>query len=112
MFRGSIPALVTIFRDEALDEAAYRGFVAWQIAEGSHGLVPAGTTGESATLTPAEHGRVVEIAIEAADGRIPVIAGCGSNDPAHAIALTRTAKGLGATAALHVPPYYNRPNQE
>ncbi|MFL6858341.1 MAG: 4-hydroxy-tetrahydrodipicolinate synthase [Allosphingosinicella sp.] len=112
MFRGSIPALVTIFRDEALDEAAYRAFCRWQVAEGSHGLVPAGTTGESATLTPAEHRRVVEIAIEAAEGRIPVIAGCGSNDTAHAIALTRMAKALGATAALHVPPYYNRPNQE
>jgi 4-hydroxy-tetrahydrodipicolinate synthase len=112
MFRGSIPALVTIFRDEALDEAAYRDFVAWQIAEGSHGLVPAGTTGESATLRPDEHRRVIEICVEAAAGRIPVIAGCGSNDTAHAIALTRVAKECGADAALHVPPYYNRPNQE
>jgi 4-hydroxy-tetrahydrodipicolinate synthase len=112
MFRGSIPALVTIFRDEALDEAAYRAFVEWQIAEGSHGLVPAGTTGESATLRPDEHRRVIEICVEAATGRIPVIAGCGSNDTAHAIALTRVAKECGADAALHVPPYYNRPNQE
>ena len=112
MYRGSIPALVTIFRDEALDERAYLDFCRWQVAEGSHGLVPAGTTGESATLTPAEHRRVIELALEAAAGRVPVIAGCGSNDTAHAIALTRTAKELGAAAALHVPPYYNRPNQE
>src|SRR3954451_3843164 len=112
MFRGSIPALVTIFRDEALDEAAYPDFVAWQIAEGSHGLVPTGTTGESATLRPDEHRRVVEICVEASGGRIPVIAGCGSNATAHAIALTRAAKDAGADAALHVPPYYNRPNQD
>src|SRR3954447_3995433 len=112
MYRGSLPALVTPFRDEALDEGVYRSFVEWQIAEGSHGLVPAGTTGESATLTPAEHRRVIEICVEAAAGRVPVIAGCGSNDTAHAIALTRMAKEAGADAALHVPPYYNRPNQE
>jgi 4-hydroxy-tetrahydrodipicolinate synthase len=112
MFRGSIPALVTIFRDEALDEGAYRDFCAWQIAEGSHGLVPCGTTGESATLTLDEHRRAIGIAVEAAAGRVPVIAGCGSNDTAHAIALTRSAKEAGADAALHVPPYYNRPNQE
>jgi 4-hydroxy-tetrahydrodipicolinate synthase len=112
MFRGSLPALVTLFRDEALDEGAYRGFVDWQIAEGSHGLVPAGTTGESATLTDAEHRRVIEIAVEVAAGRVPVIAGCGSNDTAHAIALTRAAKEAGADAALHVPPYYNRPGQD
>lgn len=112
MFRGSLPALVTLFRDEALDEGAYRAFVDWQIAEGSHGLVPAGTTGESATLTDSEHRRVVEICVDAAAGRIPVIAGCGSNDTAHAVALTRAAKDAGASAALHVPPYYNRPNQD
>jgi 4-hydroxy-tetrahydrodipicolinate synthase len=112
MFRGSLPALVTLFRDEALDEAAYRAFVDWQIAEGSHGLVPAGTTGESATLTPHEHRRAIEICVEAASGKVPVIAGCGSNDTAHAIALTRSAREAGADAVLHVPPYYNRPNQE
>ncbi|MDB5692631.1 MAG: dihydrodipicolinate synthase [Alphaproteobacteria bacterium] len=112
MFRGSLPALVTLFRDEALDESAYRAFVGWQIEEGSHGLVPAGTTGESATLTPAEHRRAIGICVEAASGRVPVVAGCGSNDTAHAIALTRAAKEAGADAALHVPPYYNRPNQE
>jgi len=112
MFRGSIPALVTPFRDEALDEGAFLDFVRWQVAEGSHALVPCGTTGESATLTTPEHRRVVELAIEGADGRVKVIAGCGSNDTAHAIALTRSAKEAGADAALHVPPYYNRPNQE
>ena len=112
MFRGSLPALLTPFRDEALDEGAYRDFVQWQIAEGSHGLVPAGTTGESATLRPDEHRRVIEICVEAAAGKVPVIAGCGSNDTDHAIALTRVAKACGADAALHVPPYYNRPNQE
>lgn len=112
MFKGSIPALATPFRDEALDEDAYRGLVEWQLAEGSHGLVPCGTTGESATLRPDEHRRAIEICVEAAAGRVPVIAGCGSNDTAHAIALTRIAKEAGADAALHVPPYYNRPNQE
>jgi 4-hydroxy-tetrahydrodipicolinate synthase len=112
MFRGSIPALVTIFRDEALDERAFLDFVRWQIGEGSHALVPCGTTGESATLTSAEHRRVIELAIEGSDGRVKVIAGCGSNDTAHAIELTRSAREAGADAALHVPPYYNRPNQE
>ncbi len=112
MFRGSIPALVTIFRDEALDGHAFLDFVRWQVAEGSHALVPCGTTGESATLSSAEHRRVIELAIEGAGGRVKVIAGCGSNDTAHAIALTRSAKEAGADAALHVPPYYNRPNQE
>ena len=112
MFRGSIPALVTPFRDEAFDEGAYRSFVAWQIAEGSHGLVPCGTTGEGATLDSAEHRRAIAICVELAAGTIPVIAGCGSNDTRHAIALTRAAREAGADAALHVPPYYNRPNQE
>src|SRR5687768_11479539 len=112
MFRGSIPALVTIFRDEALNEHAFLDFVRWQVAEGSHALVPCGTTGESATLTSAEHRRVIELAIEGAAGRVKVIAGCGSNNTAHAIELTRSAREAGADAALHVPPYYNRPNQE
>jgi 4-hydroxy-tetrahydrodipicolinate synthase len=112
MFRGSIPALVTLFRDEALDEAAYRAFCEWQIAEGSHALVPCGTTGESATLSPAEHRRAIEIAVEAGAGRVKILAGCGSNDTAHAIALSRAAKDAGADAVLHVPPYYNRPNQD
>ena len=112
MFRGSIPALVTPFRDEAFDEGAYRAFVEWQIGEGSNGLVPCGTTGESATLTATEHRRVVGVCVEVAAGRVPVIAGCGANDTARAIARTRAAADAGAAAALHVPPYYNRPNQE
>ena len=112
MFRGSIPALVTIFRDEALEEGAFLEFVRWQVSEGSHALVPCGTTGESATLSATEHRRVIELAVEGAAGRVKVIAGCGSNDTAHAIELTRSAKAAGADAALHVPPYYNRPNQE
>ncbi|MEA3042170.1 MAG: 4-hydroxy-tetrahydrodipicolinate synthase [Sphingomonadales bacterium] len=112
MFRGSIPALVTIFRDEALDERAYRDFCAWQISEGSHGLVPCGTTGEGATLDSAEHRRAIEICVGTAAGKVPVIAGCGSNDTRRAIEYTRVAKAAGADAALHVPPYYNRPNQE
>ena len=112
MFQGSFPALVTPFRDEAFDELTYRSFVEWQINEGSHGLVPCGTTGESAKLRPDEHRRAIEVCVELSRGRVPVIAGCGSNDTAHAIALTRTAKEAGADAALHVPPYYNRPNQE
>ncbi|MGZ8997332.1 MAG: 4-hydroxy-tetrahydrodipicolinate synthase [Allosphingosinicella sp.] len=112
MLRGSIPALVTPFRDEAFAEEDYRIFVEWQISEGSHGLVPCGTTGESATLTSSEHRKVVECCVSVARGRVPVVAGCGSNDTAHAIALTRSAQEAGADAALHVPPYYNRPNQD
>lgn len=112
MFSGSIPALVTLFRDEAFDEGAYRAFVAWQIAQGSHGLVPCGTTGEGSTLDLEEHVRAVKACVEVAAGKVPVIAGCGSNGTSHAIALTRSAKDAGADAALHVPPYYNRPNQE
>lgn len=112
MFNGSIPALVTLFRDEAFDEGAYRAFVGWQIAEGSHGLVPCGTTGEGSTLDSAEHRRAIEICVDVAAGKVPVIAGCGSNETRHAIALTRAAKEAGADAALHVPPYYNRPNQD
>jgi 4-hydroxy-tetrahydrodipicolinate synthase len=112
MFRGSIPALVTIFRDEAFDESAFRDFVDWQIAEGSHGLVPCGTTGESATLTAEEHYRVVEVCVEQADGRVPVIAGCGSNSTQVAIQNMEAAKARGADAALIVLPYYNRPSQD
>jgi 4-hydroxy-tetrahydrodipicolinate synthase len=112
MFKGSIPALVTPFRDEAFDEGAYRTFVEWQIQQGSHGLVPCGTTGESATLSAEEHYRVVEVCVEAADGRVPVIAGCGSNATATAIQNMKAAKDRGADAALVVLPYYNRPNQD
>jgi 4-hydroxy-tetrahydrodipicolinate synthase len=112
MFFGSIPALVTPFAAGRVNEAAFREFVEWQIDEGSNALVPCGTTGEGATLTDEEHRRVIEITVEVARGRVPVIAGCGSNNTAHAIELTKAAKQAGADAALHVPPYYNRPNQE
>lgn len=112
MFFGSIPALVTPFAAGRVDEALFRDFVAWQLSEGSDGLVPCGTTGEAATLTTAEHRRLIEIAVELVDGKVPVIAGCGSNNTAHAIELTRSARDAGADAALHVPPYYNRPNQD
>jgi 4-hydroxy-tetrahydrodipicolinate synthase len=112
MFRGSIPALVTPFRDDLFDEQVYRSFVAWQIEEGSHGLVPVGTTGESATLSGAEHARVIRACVEEARGRVPVLAGCGSNNTAHAIELVKAAADAGADAALLVPPYYNRPNQD
>lgn len=110
--KGSMPALITPMKNGAVDEVAYRRFVAWQIAEGSHGLVPAGTTGESATLSHAEHMRVVEICVEEAAGKVPVIAGAGSNSTAEAIALTRHAKEVGADAVLSVEPYYNKPTQE
>jgi 4-hydroxy-tetrahydrodipicolinate synthase len=112
MFFGSIPALVTPFSGDCVDEDSLRELIEWQIDEGSNGLVPCGTTGEAATLSTDEHRRVVEIAVEVARGRVPVIAGCGSNNTAHAIALTKIAKAAGADAALHVPPYYNRPNQD
>ena len=112
MFFGSIPALVTPFSDGRVAEDTFRELVEWQIAEGSNALVPCGTTGEAATLSTQEHRRVIEIAVETARGRVPVIAGCGSNNTAHAIELTRNAKEVGADAALHVPPYYNRPNQD
>src|SRR3974390_75124 len=110
--KGSMPALITPFKNGAVDEAAFRRLVSWQIAEGSHGLVPAGTTGESATLSHEEHHRVVELCIEEANGRVPVIAGAGSNATAEAIALTKHAKEAGADAVLSVAPYYNRPTQE
>jgi 4-hydroxy-tetrahydrodipicolinate synthase len=113
MFSGSIPALVTPF-DEAgsFDEAAYRALVEWQIEEGSSALVPCGTTGEAATLTAEEHFRIVGICVDQARGRVPVIAGAGSNDTRVACANIRSARAAGADAALMVPPYYNRPNQE
>src|SRR6188508_457731 len=112
MFFGSIPALVTPFAAGRVNEAAFRDLVEWQIDEGSNALVPCGTTGEGATLSDDEHRRVIEITVEVARGRVPVIAGCGSNNTAHAIELTKAAKAAGADAALHVPPYYNRPNQD
>ena len=112
MYFGSIPALVTPFAAGRVAEDTFRELVEWQIDEGSNGLVPCGTTGEAATLSTDEHRRVIEIAVEVARGRVPVIAGCGSNNTAHAIELTRNAREAGADAALHVPPYYNRPNQD
>jgi 4-hydroxy-tetrahydrodipicolinate synthase len=110
--RGSMPALITPMKDGAIDEGAFRKFVSWQIAEGSHGLVPMGTTGESATVSHEEHMRVVELCVEEANGRVPVIAGAGSNATAEAIKLTQYAKQVGADAVLSVTPYYNRPSQE
>ena len=112
MFSGSIPALVTPFRDGTIDEAAFRAFVDWQIAEGSSALVPCGTTGESATMTVEEHNRVIAICVDQAAGRVPVIAGCGSNDTRIALDHMYAAQAAGADAALVVAPYYNKPNQD
>ena len=113
MFKGSLVALITPMRtDGAVDEKKFEAFVDWQIKEGTHGVVPVGTTGESPTLTHDEHKRVVEIAIGVAKGRVPVIAGTGSNSTAEAIDLTKHAKKAGANAALVVTPYYNKPTQE
>ncbi len=111
MFSGSIPALVTPFRNGEFDEAAFRALVDWQISEGSAALVPCGTTGEASTLSNAEHHRVIEICIEQAGGRVPVIAGCGSNDTKNAALHMTFAKKAGAAAGLCVAPYYNRPSQ-
>jgi 4-hydroxy-tetrahydrodipicolinate synthase len=112
MFSGSIVALLTPFKNGKVDEKAFQSFVDWQITQGTNGLVPVGTTGESPTLSHEEHMRVVELCIEAAAGRVPVMAGAGSNSTAEAIALTRLAKQAGADAVLSVTPYYNKPTQE
>lgn len=113
MFKGSLVALVTPMRlDGSVDERAFGDLVDWQINEGTHGIIPVGTTGESPTLSHEEHKRVVEIAVEVARRRVPVIAGTGSNSTAEAIDLTRHAKAAGADAALVVTPYYNKPTQE
>jgi 4-hydroxy-tetrahydrodipicolinate synthase len=112
MFKGSITALITPFRNGAVDEAAFQSFVEWQIAEGTDGLVPCGTTGESPTLSHDEHNRVVALCVEVAKGKVPVIAGAGSNSTAEAIALAGHAKKAGADAVLVVTPYYNKPTQE
>lgn len=112
MFKGSLVALITPFKNGAVDEAAFQHFVEWQIAEGTDGLVPCGTTGESPTLTHEEHMRVVDLCIEMARGRVPVIAGTGSNSTQEAVHLTHHAKEAGADAALVVTPYYNKPTQE
>ena len=112
MFKGSFVALITPFANGSVDEDAFQSFVDWQIKHGTHGLVPCGTTGESPTLSHAEHERVVDMCIEVAKGRVPVVAGAGSNATEEAISLTRHAKAAGADAVLHVTPYYNKPNQE
>ncbi|AJC81047.1 dihydrodipicolinate synthase 3 [Rhizobium etli bv. phaseoli str. IE4803] len=112
MFKGSITALVTPFLDGKVDEEAYTSLVEWQIAEGSHGVVPCGTTGESPTLSHAEHKRLVERTVEVARGRVPVIAGAGSNSTDEAIDFSRHAQAAGADALLIVAPYYNKPTQE
>ena len=111
MFRGSLPAMITPFKDGAVDFEALKSLVDWHIAEGSHGLVPVGTTGESPTLTHEEHEAVVEAVVKAAAGRVPVIAGAGSNNTVEAIRLARHAEKVGAAAVLVVTPYYNRPTQ-
>jgi 4-hydroxy-tetrahydrodipicolinate synthase len=112
MFKGSFTALITPFKNGKLDEEAFQRFIEWQINEGTHGLVPAGTTGESPTLDYAEHKRVIELAVETAKGRVPVIAGTGSNSTDEAIELTEYAAKVGADAVLIVTPYYNKPTQE
>jgi 4-hydroxy-tetrahydrodipicolinate synthase len=110
--KGSITALITPFKNGEIDEPAFKRLVEWQIAEGTKGLVPVGTTGESPTLSHKEHMRVVELCVETARGRVPVIAGAGSNSTREAVELTRHAKQVGADAALSVAPYYNKPTQD
>jgi len=112
MFKGSIVALITPFTEHGVDEKAFQNLVDWQIREGTQGVVPCGTTGESPTLSHPEHERVIELCIEVAKGRVPVIAGTGSNSTEEAISLTRHAQKAGADAALVVTPYYNKPTQE
>jgi 4-hydroxy-tetrahydrodipicolinate synthase len=111
MFRGSIPALITPFRDGRGDEKALVELVNWHVDEGSHGLVAVGTTGETPTLSHEEHERVIEVAVQTAAGRIPVIAGAGSNNTEESVRLMRFARSVGAAAALVVTPYYNKPSQ-
>jgi 4-hydroxy-tetrahydrodipicolinate synthase len=111
-FRGSFTALVTPFSNGSVDEQAFRGMIDWQIAEGTDGLVPAGTTGESPTLSHDEHRQVVEWCVEQARGRVPVIAGAGSNSTGEAVELAQHAQACGAAAVLVVTPYYNKPTQE
>ena len=111
MIRGSLPALVTPFKDGAVDLDTLKKLVEWHIAEGSHGLVPVGTTGESPTLSHDEHEQVIEAVVRAADGRVPVVAGAGSNNTAEGIRLIQHAERVGANAALVVTPYYNKPTQ-
>ena len=112
MFRGSMVALITPFKGDAVDEDAFKKIVEWHVEQGTDGLIPVGTTGESPTLSHEEHMRVVEMCVETAAGRVPVIAGAGSNSTREAIEFTEHAKSVGADAALHVTPYYNKPTQE
>jgi len=112
MFSGSLVALITPFRDDAVDESALRAMVQMHIEQGTHGLVPVGTTGESPTVSEAEHRRIVEIVVAEAAGKVPVIAGAGSNNTREAIAYTQHASACGADGTLHVAGYYNRPSQE
>jgi 4-hydroxy-tetrahydrodipicolinate synthase len=112
MFSGSLVAIVTPFRDGKVDERAFGDLIEWQIANGTNGIVPCGTTGESATLTHEEHHRVVRLTVEVVKGRVPVIAGTGSNSTEEAISLTRHAREAGADGALLITPYYNKPTQE
>jgi 4-hydroxy-tetrahydrodipicolinate synthase len=112
MFKGSFVALITPFRNGQVDERAFKKLVEWQIRQGTHGLVPCGTTGESPTLSHEEHQAVIEICVAAAKGRVPVMAGTGSNSTDEAISLTKHAEQVGCDAALVVTPYYNKPSQE
>jgi len=112
MFKGAISALITPFKNGKFDEESYRNFIEWQIEEGIDGLVPCGTTGESATLSHDEHKYIIKVCIEQVKGRVPVIAGTGSNSTKEAIELTKFAKEVGADAALIITPYYNKPTQE
>jgi 4-hydroxy-tetrahydrodipicolinate synthase len=113
MIKGSIVAIVSPMREDgALDFEAYRRLIDWHVAEGTNAIVAVGTTGESPTVDPEEHGELIRVAVEAVKGRIPVIAGTGGNSTAEAIELTRYAKSVGATASLQVVPYYNKPTQE
>ena len=112
MFSGAIVAIVTPFKDDKVDEAGLRDLIEFQIANGTHGIVPCGTTGESPTLSHDEHARVIDITVEQTGKRVPVIAGTGSNNTGEAISLTSHAKKAGADAVLMISPYYNKPTQE
>ena len=112
MFRGSFTALITPFSNGSVDEKAFQDFVEWQIAEGAHGLVPVGTTGESPTVDVEEHQEIIRVAVEQANGRVPIMAGCGANSTAEAIELARYARKVGADCQLQVVPYYNKPTQD